>query len=229
MSSRVQLLSVQPLNTPSPINTPVSLKITFEVYEDLADPVDWEMLFAWDGDEEHDLILETVEVGPIKAGKHQFIFEADPPDYTKVHDEDLTDVSVLFLRCKYHDQLFSKVAFFVSHTYVDEELINEPPLKPILEKLERKIHLEDLRVTHYPIKWNEQDELVPPPEDENVDMMEEDVAIFTARRPEPEITSVIPQQAQSESIQQPEVPEEAPKEPTDGSQHKGALSDKTNE
>ncbi|CAD5209358.1 unnamed protein product [Bursaphelenchus okinawaensis] len=230
MSAWIQLLSVVPLDTPCSLTAPVKLQITFEAYEDLPDPVEWEMMFAWDGDVKHDQVLESVDVGPIKGGKHQFVFEANPPDYTKVPDEDLTDVAVLFLRVKYHDQLFSKVAFFVSHYYTDEELLKEPPVKPVLEKLERSIHLEDLRVTNIPIKWREQDELLPKSEgDEEVEEPEEegmeDVAVFTA---EPDSTTVLGSE-QQETVPEDPVTEKVAVDSEMTEEPKEAFADKTNE
>ncbi|KAI6171895.1 GST C-terminal domain-containing protein [Aphelenchoides besseyi] len=162
-SPRIALLSVEPVETRTKLDAQIKLKITFEVYEELPDEVEWEIAMAWDGERTHDQVLDTVEVGPLQVGKHQFLFDAsDPPDYSKVREEDVTDVAVLFLRCSYRGNMFSRVAFFVSHVYIDEKLRETPPEKPQLDMLERVISIEDVRVTNFQIKWTDQDNLMPP-------------------------------------------------------------------
>ncbi|KAI6230856.1 Protein CBR-UNC-85 [Aphelenchoides fujianensis] len=166
-SPRVALLSVEPVETRNQLTDQIKLKITFEVYEELPQEIEWEIAMAWDGERGHDQVLDSVEVGPLRVGKHQFLFDAaNPPDYTQVREDDVTDVAVLFLRCSYNGQKFASVAFFVSHLYTDEKLREEPPEKPQLDKLERVISTDDVRVTHFPIKWVETDDLMPPPQPE---------------------------------------------------------------
>ncbi|KAI6196104.1 Anti-silencing protein, ASF1-like protein [Aphelenchoides besseyi] len=167
-SPRVALLSVEPVETRTKLNAQIKLKITFELYEELPEEIEWEMAMAWDGERKHDQVLDTVEVGPLQVGKHQFLFDAsEAPDYSKVREEDVTDVAVLFLRCSYRGNMFARVAFFVSHVYVDEKLRETPPEKPQLDMLERVISIEDVRVTNFQIKWTDQDNLMPPPQPED--------------------------------------------------------------
>lgn len=163
---RVGLISVEPIKSTGKLTDPIAMEITFECYEDLEKEIEWEMAMAWDGEQSNDQVLDSVEVGPLQAGKHKFVFEAEKaPDYTKVKDEDVIDVAVLFVRCSYRGAVFARVAFFVAHVYTDEALRAEPPKKPQLDKLERIISLEDVRVTTFQIKWASTDSLMPPVEE----------------------------------------------------------------
>ncbi|KAI1704159.1 ASF1 like histone chaperone domain-containing protein [Ditylenchus destructor] len=156
MCSRLNICTVNILDNPSKIETPFKVEITFEVFEYLKDEVEWELVFvANDGKEERDQLLDSVVIGPIRDGRHKFVFEAPAPDMEKLNNEDLTDVTVLLLRCKYREQMFVKIAWFVSHEYTDPELIATPPDKPIIEKLQRNVSTEDVRVTYYAIKWDD--------------------------------------------------------------------------
>lgn len=116
------------------------------------------MAMVWDGDRENDQVLDSIEVGPLKAGKHQFVFDVsffwlvkslialifqatNVPDFTKVKEEYVTDVCALFLHCAYRGQRFASVSFYVSNTYTDEELVKEPPEKPILDKVCQSLNI----------------------------------------------------------------------------------------
>lgn len=156
MCSRLNICTVNILDNPAKVDTPFKVEITFEVFEYLKEEVEWELVFvANDGKEERDQILDSVVIGPIRDGRHKFVFEAPAPDKEKLNVEDWTDVTVLLLRCKYRDQMFVKIAWFVTHVYTDQELLDNPPEKPIIEKLQRNVSTEDVRVTYYAIKWED--------------------------------------------------------------------------
>jgi len=152
-------VSVQLLENPSKPCDPIKLEITFEVFENIKEDVEWELVFvATDGREEHDQVLDSVLIGPIRDGRHKFVFEAPAPEMQNLRPEDFMDVTLLLLKCKYREQLFMKIGWFVTHTYTDPELVENPPPQPIIEKLQRTIVTEDVRVTSYPIKWDEEDQ-----------------------------------------------------------------------
>jgi histone chaperone ASF1 len=170
MSSILNIVSVQLLDNPAKPDAPFRMEITFEVFEAIKDDVEWELVFvATDGKEENDQVLDSVLIGPIRDGRHKFIFEAPAPNLQKLQAEDLMDVTVLLLKCKYHDQLFNKIAWFITHTYTEPELIDNPPDQPIIEKMERTVITEDLRVTSYPIKWDDADEISDEAEKLNIE------------------------------------------------------------
>uniref|UniRef100_A0A914GYQ3 Anti-silencing factor n=1 Tax=Globodera rostochiensis TaxID=31243 RepID=A0A914GYQ3_GLORO len=157
MCSRINVVCVQLLENPANPSDPIKLEITFEIFENIKEDVEWELVFVGtDGREEHDQVLDSVLIGPIQEGRHKFVFEAPPPQIQNLRPEDFMDVTLLLLKCKYREQLFMKIGWFVTHTYTDPELIENPPSQPAIEKLKRTIVSEDVRVTSYPIKWDEE-------------------------------------------------------------------------
>ncbi|KAI1712484.1 ASF1 like histone chaperone domain-containing protein [Ditylenchus destructor] len=154
MSALVKIYGVQILGNPSKVNAPIKMEISFEAFESIKDEIECELTFvASDAVEERDQLLETVVIGPFESGSHKFTFEAPAPDMTKLSAEDVSDCTALLLKCKYRNQTFTKFGWLVTHVYTDEELVENPPETPILEKLERNIDGPDVRVTHFPIKW----------------------------------------------------------------------------
>ncbi|CAD6197723.1 unnamed protein product [Caenorhabditis auriculariae] len=117
---------------------------------------------------EFDQALDSVVVGPVPEGRHKFVFEASPPNSEKIPQEDLVGVSVLLLRCKYNEQEFLNLGWFVSNDYNDEELKANPPVKPIVGKLARTVQIDDLRVTSFSINWGGEQPVEYPPEEETV-------------------------------------------------------------
>ncbi|KAK6052796.1 Anti-silencing protein, ASF1-like protein [Cooperia oncophora] len=97
--------------------------------------------------------------------------QVDAPDPSKIPVQDLVGVTVLLLRCKYNGQEFINLGWFVSNDYEDPELKENPPAKPLIEKLTRTVQTDDLRVTSFPIKWdeNQPDEYPPEPEQGEID------------------------------------------------------------
>ncbi|KAL3090842.1 hypothetical protein niasHS_007217 [Heterodera schachtii] len=159
MSSRINVVSVQLLENPATPSDHIKLEIVFEIFENIKEDVEWELVFVGtDGREEHDQVLDSVLIGPIQEGRHKFLFEAPPPQIHNLRPEDFMDVTLLLLKCKYREQLFMKIGWFVTHTYTDPELVENPPSQPLIEKLKRTIVGEDVRVTSYPIKWDEETE-----------------------------------------------------------------------
>lgn len=92
MSARASLVDVFPLECRGNVKDPIHFNITFEVYEDLPEGKrlisDWggylchlefgfEVVMAWDGQHEHDQVLDSIEVGPVKTGKHNFILDVN--------------------------------------------------------------------------------------------------------------------------------------------------------
>ncbi|KHN83200.1 putative histone chaperone asf-1 [Toxocara canis] len=94
--------------------------------------------------EKYDQVLDSVLVGPIVEGRHKFSFEADSPDLSKIPEDDVVEVTVLPLRCSYHEQLFIKVGWFVTLDYTDPEMKQNPPTTLILGQLQRTVCLDDV-------------------------------------------------------------------------------------
>jgi histone chaperone ASF1 len=135
---------------------------------------------------EHDQELDSLLVGPIPVGVNKFIFEADPPNTANIPATEILGVTVILLTCSYDSREFVRVGYYVNNEYTDEALINEPPAKPIVEKVRRNILAEKPRVTRFAIKWDS-DESAPaefPPEQPDVDAAEDDSATYGAEEEE---------------------------------------------
>jgi len=176
MSAKLNICHAKILENPAPLETPLKLEIQFEAYEDIAEEVDWELSFVGtDGKVEHDQELDSLTIGPIKAGVHRFTFDAPAPNLEKLSSDDLMDVTLLQLQVKYKEQPFIHISWFVAHRYTDPELIENPPSTPIIAKMERMIITDDVRVTTFAIKWDDgQEEHPPEVEPENSDAEDED-------------------------------------------------------
>lgn len=99
------------------------------------------------------------------------ILQADPPDPSKIREEDIIGVTVLLLTCSYLGQEFIRVGYYVNNDYDDEQLREEPPTKVLVDRVQRNILSDKPRVTKFPINFhpesenNESGDQPPPPED----------------------------------------------------------------
>ncbi|VDM07019.1 unnamed protein product [Wuchereria bancrofti] len=155
MASVVNVCSVNVLGNPGKFDDPFKLEITFECYEPLADDLDWELVYVGSGESNaYDQILDSILVGPVVEGRHKFIFEAGGPDPSKIPESEIVGVTVLLLKCRYMEQEFINIGWFVATEYTDPDFQEEPPASPILEKLQRRVCIDDVRVTTFAIKWH---------------------------------------------------------------------------
>lgn len=137
---------------------------------------------------EHDQELDSLLVGPIPVGINKFVFEADPPNTSRIPGTDILGVTVILLSCSYDDREFVRVGYYVNNEYMDQSLNEEPPAKPEIEKIRRNILADKPRVTRFQIKWDS-DEGAPaefPPEQPDVDNQEDDEAAYGAEELEEE-------------------------------------------
>ncbi|KAL1582310.1 hypothetical protein WHR41_08990 [Cladosporium halotolerans] len=185
----VSLLNVSVRNNPAPFNAPYEFEITFECLEPLQKDLEWKLTYVGSAtSSEHDQELDSLLVGPIPVGVNKFIFEADPPNTAHIPATEILGVTVILLTCSYDGREFVRVGYYVNNEYTDEQLINEPPAKPVVEKVRRNILAEKPRVTRFAIKWDS-DESAPaefPPEQPDVDAAEDDGATYGADEEEEE-------------------------------------------
>lgn len=100
------------------------------------------------------------------------LLQADPPDPSRIREEDIIGVTVLLLTCSYMGQEFLRVGYYVNNDYEDEQLKEEPPTKVLIDKVQRNILSDKPRVTKFPINFHPEDEQTataapPPPEPSN--------------------------------------------------------------
>ncbi|KAJ0042967.1 hypothetical protein Pint_18691 [Pistacia integerrima] len=128
--------------------------------------LEWKLIYVGSAeDETYDQQLESVLVGPVNVGNYRF---ADPPDPSKIREEDIIGVTVLLLTCSYLGQEFVRVGYYVNNDYEDEQLKEEPPPKVMIDKVQRNILSDKPRVTKFPINFHPEDgeraEEPPPPD-----------------------------------------------------------------
>lgn len=137
---------------------------------------------------EHDQELDSLLVGPIPVGVNKFVFEADPPDRSRIPDTEILGVTVILLTCSYDGREFVRVGYYVNNEYTDEALVQDPPQKPVVEKVQRNILAEKPRVTRFAIKWDSEESAPAeyPPEQPEADTAEDDGAQYGADEDEEE-------------------------------------------
>jgi histone chaperone ASF1 len=87
------------------------------------------------------------------VGVSKFPFEADAPDTKRIPDSDILGVTVILLTCAYDGREFVRVGYYVNNEYDSPELNDDPPSKPLIERVRRNILAEKPRVTRFAIKW----------------------------------------------------------------------------
>ncbi|XP_019876178.1 histone chaperone asf1 [Aethina tumida] len=162
--AKVQLCNITVMDNPSQFLNPFQFEITFECIEELKEDLEWKMIYVGSAEsEEYDQVLDSVFVGPIPEGKHMFVFQADPPNVSRIPENDAIGVTVVLLTCSYRSQEFIRVGYFINNEYSDPELKENPPSPPQFDKVTRNILASEPRVTRFKINWEEanQQENVP--------------------------------------------------------------------
>lgn len=83
--AKVHITNVVVLDNPSSFFNPFQFELTFECIEELKEDLEWKMIYVGSAESEaYDQILDTIYVGPVPEGRHIFVFQADPPDVTRI-------------------------------------------------------------------------------------------------------------------------------------------------
>ncbi|KAJ8548247.1 hypothetical protein K7X08_030716 [Anisodus acutangulus] len=174
--SAVNITNVAVLDNPSPFLSPFQFEISYECLAALKDDLEWKLTYVGSAeDDTYDQLLESVFVGPVNVGKYRFVLQADPPEPSKIREQDIIGVTVLLLTCSYAGREFIRVGYYVNNDYDDEQLREEPPQKVLVDRVQRNILVDKPRVTKFPINFHPEDtengEQPPPPDnatEENV-------------------------------------------------------------
>ncbi|OMJ25039.1 Histone chaperone asf1 [Smittium culicis] len=163
--SVVNITNIKCLKTTSQFQEPYTFEITFECLSELSDDLEFKLIYVGSADDENlDQELDSILVGPVPVGVNQFTFDTDPPDVSKIPEDDILGVTVVLLTCSYKNKEFVRVGYYVNNEYLEEELKENPPEKPILSKIYRIILADKPRVTRFPINWdNPENETSPAP------------------------------------------------------------------
>lgn len=172
--SAVNITNVAVLDNPAPFLSPFQFEISYECLDALKDDLEWKLTYVGSAeDDTYDQLLESVFVGPVNVGKYRFVLQADPPEPSKIREEDIIGVTVLLLTCSYVGQEFIRVGYYVNNDYDDEQLKEEPPQKVLVDRVQRNILVDKPRVTKFPINFhpenNENGEQAPPSPDNATD------------------------------------------------------------
>ncbi|XP_078352970.1 histone chaperone ASF1-like [Oculina patagonica] len=155
--AKVHINDVAVHQNPSPFSSPFEFQITFECTEELNEDLEWKIIYVGSAESDsHDQVLDSVLVGPVPVGRHTFVFKAKyPVDPSQIPDQDLVGVTVVLLTCSYKDREFVRVGYYVNNEYIEEEMRENPPARPVIEKLQRNILHSKPRVTKFKINWND--------------------------------------------------------------------------
>ncbi|ALC45132.1 asf1 [Drosophila busckii] len=154
--AKVHITNVVVLDNPSSFFNPFQFELTFECIEELKEDLEWKMIYVGSAEsEEHDQVLDTIYVGPVPEGRHIFVFQADAPDVSKIPEPDAVGVTIVLLTCSYRGQEFVRVGYYVNNDYADQEMRENPPPKPLFDKLTRNILASKPRVTRFKINWDD--------------------------------------------------------------------------
>ena len=118
-----------------------SYNMTATVYS--VSDLEWKIIYVGSASSEtHDQTLDSVLVGPVPAGRHRFVFQANAPDTAKIPSDDVVGVTVVLLTCSYKSHEFVRVGYYVNNEYTDPEMTENPPAKVIFEKvIQQQLHL----------------------------------------------------------------------------------------
>lgn len=151
----ISVTSVGVLDNPSKATNPLQFEIQYECLFPLEDDLEWKITYVGSAEsEKYDQVLDSVLVGPVAPGQYRFVFQADPPDFSQIPSGEIVGVTVILLTCSYKNQEFIRVGYYVNTDYLEEELRDDPPDSPELEKLVRNILADKPRVTKFPIEWD---------------------------------------------------------------------------
>ena len=117
--------------------------------------LEWKITYVGSAeDESRDQVLEEVLVGPVPVGTNKFVFQSDPPNPDMIPDEDKVGVTVALVTCSYRGREFVRVGYYVNNDYADPFLLENPPTRVDVSKLQRNILADKPRVTRFPIDWS---------------------------------------------------------------------------
>ena len=152
----VNVLAVRILNNPATFLDPFAFEIEYEALANLQDDLEWRVIYVGSAEgDNYDQVLESIFVGPVTAGSFRFTLETNPPEPANIPADDLLGVTVILLTCSYRGNEFIRVGYYVNVEYLEEELRENPPEQPLLDRLHRSILADHPRVTRFAVPFDE--------------------------------------------------------------------------
>lgn len=146
------------MDNPCPFSHKFSFEITFECCADLAQDLEWKVLYVGSAESsEYDQVLEEVEVGPVPQGLHKFVLESPAPDVSKLPQ--VLGVTVVLVTCTYREQEFVRIGYYVNNEVPGMNVVEEGDSMQQQSNLDlstivRTILADKPRVTRFPIQWD---------------------------------------------------------------------------
>ena len=151
-----QLTEVE-LLTPNPdrFTSPFNWRIRLQMLKEMPLPID--IGFMWLGSkstDEHDIVMDEIEVGPLTSGIHEFTHEHDAPDHRLIPQGNLINVTGLFLTFSYAGQQFLRVGYYVSVAFWEDRLNHDIPPVIDIAQVGRHVLLQKPLMNCYGIDWS---------------------------------------------------------------------------
>ena len=74
---------------------------------------------------------------------------------SRIMESEIVGVTGILVTCSYANQEFFRVGYYVNNYYEEPELAENPPEKPLIDRLIRHILVEKPRVTKFQIQWED--------------------------------------------------------------------------
>ncbi|OAO14038.1 anti-silencing factor [Blastocystis sp. ATCC 50177/Nand II] len=143
----VRVVNVNVLDNPTSLTNPFQFEIIFESSRDLLDDLEWKLTYVGDHRTvEGDQVLDSVMIGPISRGTHKFCLQTNPPDVSRIPEDCLLGLTVVFLSGCYRSQEFVRVGYYVNNTCTT--------CWKQFSQIQRCILAEKPRMTLTPILWD---------------------------------------------------------------------------
>ena len=141
----VNVTNISILDNPARFTDDFKFEITFECVRELKagkriaynirrktqtvfSDLEWKVTYVGSAEStKHDQVLDSVLVGPVPMGVNRFVFQAPPPDHTKIPKADLLGVTVALLSCLYRDKEFIRIGYYVNNEYEDPDAVIVKP------------------------------------------------------------------------------------------------------
>ena len=154
--SQVNVINIVAHNPKSPFLSPLSFEIFFEALQPLKNTLTWRIIYIGQASDcGFDQVLEEAEMDALQPGQMKFLFEGQPPDVGRIQESEIVGVTGVLVTASYAGEEFFRVGYYVNNYYEEPELIENPPERPLIDRLTRHILVEKPRVTKFSIQWDD--------------------------------------------------------------------------
>uniref|UniRef100_A0A8C9HL50 Histone chaperone asf1-like n=1 Tax=Piliocolobus tephrosceles TaxID=591936 RepID=A0A8C9HL50_9PRIM len=156
--SEVNVTKVVVNNPICDILDPFVFTIEFEALNKLEADLEWKIFYisAVNNEEENndDIELDNIFLGPIERGVMMFDYAVNPPDYNNMDADRVLGLQAILISANYKEKEFIRIAYYMNAFYKDIELREKPPLIPQYDKICRHIFVDNPRIVKFSIPWD---------------------------------------------------------------------------